>query len=96
MKLFISTILPAFAAATTSVSINAGKINGGHCSSVEDTVFFKGIPFAEPPVGDLRFEPPKPYKKKFPEEGLNATTSATTCIQFTHDYTPELSTSEDW
>lgn len=96
MKLFVSTILPAFAAAASSVSINAGKINGGRCESSEGTVFFKGIPFAEPPVGDLRFEAPKPYNQKFPEEGLNATTSAISCIQFTDDYTPALSTSEDW
>ena len=96
MKVFIATILPALAAAATSVSISAGKINGGFCETAHDTVFFKGIPFAEPPIGDLRFEAPKPYNGKFPEEGLNATTSAITCIQFTHDYTPDLPTSEDW
>lgn len=95
MKVFISTILPALAAAATSVSTSAGKINGGRCETAHDTVFFKGIPFGEPPVGDLRFEAPKPYSGKFPEEGLNATASAITCIQFTHDYTPDLPTSED-
>ncbi|KAL3210492.1 hypothetical protein MRX96_008732 [Rhipicephalus microplus] len=42
---------------------------------------YRGIPFAEPPVGHLRFRPPKP--KAAWEETLNATGRSTACHQVT-------------
>jgi para-nitrobenzyl esterase len=51
------------------VSINSGDLNGG---SLEATRFFVGIPYAEPPVGDLRWRAPQPYS------GWKGTRSATT------------------
>ncbi|CRG88266.1 alpha-esterase [Talaromyces islandicus] len=98
MKLLVSTILSAFAAAAASspsVTIDAGVLQGGLCSGGQNAVFYKAIPYGEPPVGDLRFEPPKAYNKKFPEGGLNATASAPTCLQYSDDFTPKLTTSED-
>jgi para-nitrobenzyl esterase len=103
MKLLLTALLPAVAAAVSSpsVTIDAGTVQGGRCTDGQDAVFYKSIPFAEPPVKDLRFEPPQAYKKKYPQGTLNATTSATTCIQFSDDFTPtKLNTtatsSEDW
>ena len=40
---------------------------------------FLGLPFADPPVDDLRFAPPRPYSG--PKQGLDATKYSASCIQ---------------
>ncbi|CAI7589218.1 unnamed protein product [Penicillium glandicola] len=90
MKLALAALLPALAAAVSSspsVTIDAGTVQGGQCEGGQNAVFYKAIPFAEPPVKELRFEPPKAYKNKFSQGTLNATVSALTCIQFSDDFT---------
>jgi para-nitrobenzyl esterase len=48
---------PASAAATTVVRVDTGQLQG----VVDDgVVSYKGVPFAAPPVGDLRWRPPQP------------------------------------
>jgi para-nitrobenzyl esterase len=48
----------------TVVKISGGKIEGGH----EDGLFiFRGVPYAAPPLGELRWLPPQPVK---PWEGV--------------------------
>jgi para-nitrobenzyl esterase len=97
MKLAWTALLPAFMPASgvpsfPSVTIDAGTVEGGRCEG-QNSVFYKAIPFAEPPVKEPRFGPPKAYQQ-FPEGKLNATTSAQTCIQFADDFTKqELNTS---
>jgi carboxylesterase type B len=46
----------------TVVTVAQGKIRGVLASSGSSYIYraFRGIPFAEPPVGDLRFQPPQP------------------------------------
>jgi hypothetical protein len=44
-----------------------------------------------PPVGELRFEAPKPYEKKFSQGKIDATVSVPTCIQFSDDFTYPVS-----
>ena len=48
-----------------SVRLEKGLINGKIETIVEDKQLgvFKGIPFAEPPIGDLRFKKPIPVKE---------------------------------
>ncbi|XP_026763417.2 uncharacterized protein LOC113521939 [Galleria mellonella] len=46
------------------VETNSGKINGVEVKSIienEKYYSFMGIPYAEPPIGDLRFMPPIPH-----------------------------------
>jgi len=49
----------AFAAMNQPVKIDTGTVSGAATDSPEVTVF-KGIPYAAPPVGDLRWRAPKP------------------------------------
>jgi para-nitrobenzyl esterase len=49
----------AFAAIDDPVRLDAGMVSGTTTSS-PDVRVFKGIPFAAPPVGDLRWRAPKP------------------------------------
>jgi len=47
-------------AAQETVSIQSGKIKG---VPADGLIAFKGIPYAAPPVGDLRWRPPQPPAK---------------------------------
>ncbi|KAJ5995427.1 hypothetical protein N7481_002404 [Penicillium waksmanii] len=87
---FLGTVL-----ASPSVKIEAGTLQGAKCGDGKDAVYYKGIPFAEPPIGNLRFEPPKTYTKSYSNGILNATTNAPTCVQFGDDMVPSGKKSED-
>lgn len=61
------------------VEIANGTIRGGRCESASVN-YFLSIPYAVPPVGDLRFTPPQPYNQTF--AGVrDATTPAPSCPQ---------------
>lgn len=63
-------------AGSIKVAIEAGRLRG---VSHDGIASFKGIPYAAPPVGDLRWRPPQPSE---PWEGVReATEQAPDCMQ---------------
>ncbi|KJZ79517.1 hypothetical protein HIM_00986 [Hirsutella minnesotensis 3608] len=66
------------------VDINGGKITGKSLLNVES---FIGIPFAQPPVGDLRLKPPQRLQKELGD--FDGTKIAPACPQFILDKKPE-------
>jgi para-nitrobenzyl esterase len=98
MKSYLPSLLLALPgavlAARPSVTIHDGKLEGGHCEN-GNGVYYKSIPFAEPPVENLRFMPPRPYGK-YPHGKLDATKPANSCIQFGDSILPGGAYSEDW
>ena len=87
----LSLLLPAVLA--QKVTISNGEIQGGGCPSSAAN-FYHSIPFARPPVGDLRFAAPQPYVQRY-NGTLNGTRSAPTCIQFNEQFGEPEPWSED-
>ncbi len=75
--LLISLVLLTSAwAASPEVKIATGRLRG---TTQDGVVSYKGIPFAAPPVGDLRWRPPQPAK---PWKGVrDATRFGSDCMQ---------------
>lgn len=46
-----------------TVATDAGKVRGVVLGAAKDVVAYKGIPYAKPPVGDLRWREPQPPEK---------------------------------
>ena len=66
IELSLLTLLTACTAGNPVITVSGGKIQGIASENPEVTVF-KGIPYAAPPVGDLRWQAPQPVK---PWEGV--------------------------
>ncbi len=63
----------------TPVMVTGGAIRGAAAARNADVVAFKGIPYAAPPVGDLRWRPPAPARGW---QGVrDASASGPICIQ---------------
>ena len=84
---FFATVLTAVALvgcrpANPVLEIEGGKVQGVE-SSVKGVYIYKGIPFAAPPVGDLRWKEPQPVE---PWEGVKvADTFGPGAMQAKHD-----------
>ncbi|TVY83336.1 Lipase [Lachnellula suecica] len=74
---YISGLVSAFD--ITEVDTPVGKIHGTIINNTPLVTQFLGIPFAQPPLGPLRWLPPKP---KSPVASINATTFGPSCPQY--------------
>lgn len=98
MLSLIFVFLSAFSwcsAAQSLVDTSAGSIQGLACNTSAATSYL-AIPYALPPVGDLRFAAPLPYNSTYDGGVLNATISAPSCIQFGTVFVERDIKSEDW
>jgi hypothetical protein len=84
----------AAAAGAQTVQTTNGTIQGGKCDSTDVDYYFS-IPFAQPPIGDLRFAAPQPFVSSF-RGTLDGTSPAPSCIQFSSSYAETGPQSEDW
>ncbi len=93
---FLNQELEAKPAAQPEVTIGPGKIVGQYLGNNNDVAVFFGVPYAKPPVGDLRFAPPEPLAF-FPSNPLSATNNSIACEQATPSvaYTPTPVLTED-
>ena len=66
-------------AADAVVSVEGGQLSGAPSPLGDDVMVYRGVPFAAPPVGDLRWRPPQPAPAW---DGVrDATEAAPACMQ---------------
>ncbi|HVF15655.1 MAG TPA: carboxylesterase family protein, partial [Steroidobacteraceae bacterium] len=79
--LIASLVVGLAVTSTTNAAIRNVEVTGGHITGdlVDSVASFKGVPFAAPPVGELRWKAPQPV---VPRRGVrDAITFAPACIQ---------------
>lgn len=87
---------PTPPATAPEVRLDAGTVKGGVCSNSK-VKLFQGIPYAQPPLGKLRFMPPQALEGQYPGGVLDATKTPSPCIQFRDQFAVNKPTpSEDW
>ena len=52
-----------------TVHTQSGPVSGHAASSAQNVSAYLGIPYARPPIGNLRFAPSKPYYSHKPIDG---------------------------
>jgi carboxylesterase type B len=99
--MFLSNIvisITAVVALTNAQSVTLTKfgiVNGAKCATSNSNAFLS-LPYANSPIGSLRFAAPEPYNGTYPFTGLSATTKPPSCIQFGSEFVEPLPWSEDW
>jgi para-nitrobenzyl esterase len=78
---------------TPRVTLGAGVLEGTHFGSDKNDVAFLGVPYAAPPVGELRWKPPQPVQQW---DGVRqATQYGPACPQPPAGYLPTISWNEN-
>ena len=87
---FWLAIFSSVSIAVSNLQINTtvGKIDGFVNSTYPDVATFLGVPYAEPPLGDLRWLPPR--SKGRAGSIINATSFAPACAQINQTATPSI------
>lgn len=76
-----------------AVTVPSGALTGKYFSSAQNEVAFLGIPYAAPPVGDLRWKPPQPVNMW---KGIRQATSfGVACPQLPANWLPYIGWNED-
>jgi carboxylesterase type B len=78
---------------TPTVTIKNGTVNGVHSAEYNQD-YFLGVPFAQPPIGPLRFRTPQSINTSW-SEPLQATEYPAACVGYGSDDWPYPSLSED-
>ncbi|KAH8322746.1 hypothetical protein KR059_004704 [Drosophila kikkawai] len=71
-------ITPVLASDPLIVEIPNGKLRGRDNGTYYS---FESVPYAEPPIGNLRFEPPRPYSRQWTDT-FDATQPPVSCMQW--------------
>ena len=84
LRVLLSTAALASAATSPIVTIANGTIQGLH-SDHWNQDYFLGIPYAQPPLGELRFRWPQPLENAF-DGTFDATHYGYTCYQYNSNF----------
>jgi hypothetical protein len=97
LKMFVSQVVPAglfalygflsfttFAKAQSAPLVDLGYVRyTGSCNTTSGINYYRGIPYAQPPVGELRWRKPRAIEQNnsFNGQTIAATTIARPCVQ---------------
>merc|ERR1711971_1018091 len=78
------------------ISLNNGDVRGSIKSATDGSQYaqFLGIPYAEPPLGNLRFARPKPYSQSWNKSIRDARKKPPKCLQI-HSESEDVIGTED-
>jgi carboxylesterase type B len=81
LTIFFDFCVSSLVSSSPAVNTQQGCVQGTRLTDQVDA--FLGIPYAQPPVGPLRFQPPQPLEPKSNTDGvLNASQYGPVCYQF--------------
>jgi para-nitrobenzyl esterase len=90
---FARVTLTAAVIAAPRVMLKVGIVEGVHFGPGQNEVAFLGVPYAAPPVGDLRWKPPQPVRSW---TGIRSATSfGAACPQLPAGWLPYIDWNED-